>query len=43
MLALWLNLATLTLGILLQMRHAAVAALTLVAVSMALVWQDHAS
>ena len=43
MLALWLNLATLTLGILLPMRHAAVAALTLVAVSMALVWHDHAS
>ena len=43
MLALWLNLATLTLGILLPMRRAAVAALTLVAVSMALVWQDHAS
>ena len=42
MLALWLNLATLTLGILLPMRHAALGSLTLVALSMALVWQDHA-
>lgn len=40
MLALWLNVTTLTLGILLQMRHAAAVGVVLVAASLAIVWQD---
>jgi signal transduction histidine kinase len=41
MLALWLNLATLTMGILLRMRHAALGSLVVVATSLAVVWQEH--
>jgi hypothetical protein len=41
MLALWLNLTTLTMGILLPMSRAAVSGLLVVAASMVLVWQAH--
>ena len=41
MLALWLNITTLTLGILWQMRHAAVAAAVIVAACLGIVWQEH--
>jgi hypothetical protein len=41
MLALWLNLTTLTMGILLPMRRAAVGGVVVVAATMILVWQAH--
>jgi hypothetical protein len=41
MLALWLNLTTLTMGILLPMRRAAVGGVAVVAATMMLVWQAH--
>jgi hypothetical protein len=41
MLALWLNLTTLTMGILLPMRRAAVGGVVVVAATMILTWQAH--